>query len=199
MLTFSKRNLAIRINHEKCTVALRNQKLISLAAREFGETTSRIYSVLLSLLEDKIPRCQPDPFIDYVNDTEVHDTGEDPAVSILELTQALGRSFNPARGIGKAPKDEVDTGLPEKSPIKRKQELEDEEVTVQGDANSDEDEDEAIHVNGKERNLVIDADSDDSDEDPFAEPVLSAPSVKPLARSTKVTFQDKLPKPAARE
>ena len=58
-----KSNLVVRINYEKCTVALRNQVLVAFAYDRIGETTSLIYAAGLGLLEDKIclpvVRCLP--------------------------------------------------------------------------------------------------------------------------------------------
>ncbi|CAL3966946.1 unnamed protein product [Diplocarpon coronariae] len=87
-------NLIVRINYEKCTVALRNQALVAFANDRIGETTSLIYAQALQILEDKIPRCRS------------HSRGEDlpdgPSFTTMQLTDALNRSLDPGTGIGKS-------------------------------------------------------------------------------------------------
>ncbi|KAK2624258.1 hypothetical protein QTJ16_006208 [Diplocarpon rosae] len=86
-------NLIVRINYEKCTVALRNQALVTFANDRIGETTSLIYAQGLRILEDKIPRCHS------------HSHGEDfpdgPSFTTMQLTDALSKSLDPGMGIGK--------------------------------------------------------------------------------------------------
>jgi DNA-directed RNA polymerase III subunit RPC3 len=197
LLTYIKHDLTVRINYEKCKVTLRNQQLASLVRGDIGETTSHVYAVLLNLLEDRIPRCQLDPTID-----DLSDISEGPAVSTMELAQAMDKSINPSFGIGKVDSHSIKTAALEKPQKKRKREFDDSEATVEGDASSDEDEDdqEALDDVDEYGNIPeVDQDSESDGEDPFAGPLSTAPAVKPPSRATKVTFDDKLPKHASRE
>jgi DNA-directed RNA polymerase III subunit RPC3 len=198
LLTYEKHDLTVKINYEKCKVVLRNQQLVSLVKGDIGETTSHVYSVLLSLLESRIPRCQLDPTID-----DLSDIGEGPAVSTMEIARAMDKSINPSFGIGKVDSHSIMTAALEKPQRKRKRGIDDSEATVEGDASSDEDENdqEAFGDVDEHGNIPeVDRDSEsDGGEDPFAEPLARAPTVKPPSRTTKVTFDDKLPKPASRE
>jgi DNA-directed RNA polymerase III subunit RPC3 len=197
LLTYTKHDLTVRINYEKCKVALRNQQLVSLAREDIGETTSHVYAVLLNLLEGRIPRCQLDPTID-----DLSDINEGPSVSTMELARAMDKSINPSFGIGKVDSHSIKTAALEKPQRKRKREIEDSEATVEGDASSDdedEDDQDALDDVDKYGNIPeVDQDSDSDGEDPFAEPLTKAPAVKP-PRQTKVTFDEKLPKPVSRE
>ena len=135
LLTYEKHDLTVKINYEKCKVVLRNQQLVSLVKGEIGETTSHVYSVLLSLLESRIPRCQLDPTID-----DLSDIGEGPAVSTMEIARAMDKSINPSFGIGKVDSHSIRTAALEKPQRKRKRGIDDSEAIVEGDASSDEDE-----------------------------------------------------------
>lgn len=196
LLTYTKHDLTVRINYEKCKVALRNQQLVSLARGDIGEMTSHIYSVLLNLIEGRIPRCQLDPTID-----DLSDISEGPAVSTMGIARAMDKSINPSFGIGKVDSHSIKTAALEKPQRKRKREIEDSEATVEGDASSDEDEDdqEVLDDVDEHGNIPeVDQDTASDGEDPFAEPLTKAPAVKP-PRATKVTFDEKLPKPVSRE
>ncbi|TQS36599.1 hypothetical protein Golomagni_02944 [Golovinomyces magnicellulatus] len=92
--TFGKSEMVIRVNNDKCTVFLRNQRLIVAAQDKIGVTTSLIYGEALRLLEDKISRCQLSPKIDSI--------GEDvdtPVFTTLQLTAAIGDHINCGSGI----------------------------------------------------------------------------------------------------
>jgi len=95
-------NLVVRINYEKCTVALRNQVLVAFAYDRIGETTSLIYAAGLGLLEDKIPRCR--------SDSNLEDQPDGPSFTTMQLTAALSKSINAGAGIGKAPGEKAKKG-----------------------------------------------------------------------------------------
>lgn len=178
-------------------MALRNEQLVSLVRGDIGETTSHVYSVLLNLLEGRIPRCQLDPTIDDLNDID-----EGPAVSTMELARAMDKSINPSLGIGKVDSHSIRTSALEKPLRKRKRGTDDSEATVEGDASSDEDEnDQEVFNDVDEHGNIpeVDQESESDSEDPFAEPLTKAPAVRPPSRTTKVTFDDELPKPASRK
>lgn len=187
MLTICKRNLCIRINYEKCTVAIRTQQIVALAAHDIGETTSQVYAEYLRLLEGKISRCRSDPMIDGP------DSDDSPFVTTIELSQIMSSSVNVAIGIGKAPQDKVDTSGLDRTSSRSKRPID--EADAESGASSDEQEDgydnDDVNENGDIPEVI--QDSDTTVDDPFAEPV-----PKP-ERPAKVTFQDKLPRPPVTE
>ncbi|RKF79448.1 DNA-directed RNA polymerase III subunit rpc3 [Golovinomyces cichoracearum] len=86
--------MVIRVNNDKCTVFLRNQRLIVAVQDKIGVTTSLIYGEALRLLEDNISRCQMSPKIDSI--------GEDvntPTFTTSQLTAAIGDHINCGSGI----------------------------------------------------------------------------------------------------
>ncbi|KAJ8071039.1 hypothetical protein OCU04_001386 [Sclerotinia nivalis] len=169
-------NLVLRINHEKCTVFLRNRRLVELANNRIGVTTSYIYAELLRLMAEQIPRCRPDPKID-----DVVDDPDGPSIIITtqELTDALSKTINVSTGIGKATSENIDTSKLDKLQNGRKRKARD-EAEVEGDASSDEEseDDHRSFVNGNGHAMDIDED------DPFSD--------QPRVNSSKraVTFQD---------
>ena len=183
MLTPPKRDLVVRVNYEKCTVALRNQRLVQLAGTRIGETTSQIYAELLRLLEEGIPRCRLDPVID-----DLDDLPDGPTVTTTELSRAISKSIQVSRGIGDLTHGEGGVRNSDRSP-KGKNKVNVDEGEVDGGASSDEDEhneDVEMNGNGYTPELYEDSAGDGCksfEEDP-----------RP-AKRTKVTFQDKLPKP----
>ena len=187
MLTCAKRDLILRISYEKCTVALRNERLVQLANSRIGETTSNVYAELLRLLEANIPRCRLDRKVD-----DVKDLPDGPSVTTMDVAAALSKSLNVALGIGKASPDSIDTTSLERYHKSKKRKVGELEAEVEGDASSDEDDLEEVNGNGNISG--VDQDSDSHGDDPFAE----APGPKTPKRA-KVTFQDKLPKPASSE
>lgn len=93
-------NLTVRVNHEKLAVALRNRHLTELAEGYIGVTTSLVYSTLLSLMEDKIPRCRLDPIID---DPDM--VGDYPEISMMTIEANLPKSIDLSQGISKPRKE----------------------------------------------------------------------------------------------
>jgi DNA-directed RNA polymerase III subunit RPC3 len=175
--------LVVRVNYEKCIVALRNQRLVQLASSRIGETTSQIYAELLRLLEESIPRCRLDPAID-----DLDDLPDGPTVTTNELSIALSKSIQVSRGIGDPSHSEGSLRKSDKS-LKGKNKVKVDEAEVEGEASSDEDEhDEDVETNGNGNIPEVDEDSAGDGDEPFEE------DPRPTKRA-KVTFQDKLPKP----
>lgn len=203
MLTYTKRDMIVRVNHEKCTVALRTQQLVAVAARDIGHTTSLVYAELLRFLERRIPRCRLDPLIGGSDEDPDEDTGEVDeavAVSTTDVLRHLHKSIKLSTGIGKINHDKGEPSAPDGLRKKRKRNHDDLEVDVDGDASSDEDEEHDgtasdVDVNGNIKE--VDQDSDSHGEDPFEDRRAKAPAVQPLSRTTKVTFAE--PKPVSRE
>ncbi|RDW71403.1 hypothetical protein BP6252_07966 [Coleophoma cylindrospora] len=157
--------LVLRINYEKCNVALRSQSLVSLANQRIGETTSYVYAEVLRLIEPYIPRCR----IESEKDSNLFEKAN---VSTAELSAVISSSVNVALGIGKASKDKIDTKMLEQA-SGRKRKANEAEVDSDGDASSDESE--------SDEEMVGAGDG----EDPFADGQKRKPG------QAKVTFQDK--------
>ncbi|KAH9218527.1 RNA polymerase III subunit RPC82-domain-containing protein [Leptodontidium sp. 2 PMI_412] len=154
-------NLVVRINYEKCTVALRNQVLVTFAHDRIGETTSLIYAAGLKLLEDKIPRCR--------SESNLEDQPDGPSFTTMQLTAVLSKAINAGAGIGKAPGEKA----AKRSKTKSK--------GGDGDVSMDDHEsDEDTIVNGDSH-----ASGTIDDNDPFADE-----PPKP-AKRPRVTFQDR--------
>ncbi|TGO16767.1 hypothetical protein BTUL_0024g00370 [Botrytis tulipae] len=170
-------NLVLRINHEKCTVFMRNRRLVQLANSRIGVTTSYIYAELLRLMAEQIPRCRPDPRIDdAVNEAD----GPSIIITTQELTDALSKTINVSTGIGKATSQNIDTSRLDKLQNGRKRKAQD-EAEVEGVASSDEEseDDHKPSTNGNGHAMNVDED------DPFSD--------QPAANTTKraVTFKDR--------
>lgn len=174
----------VRINYEKCTVALRNIQLVEIALQEIGEITSQVYAELLRLLEEKIPRCHLDPAI---NNSE--DSSDGPTLTTLELSRALSKTIRISSGIGKVSEEKINTRGLEKRQTKRTRVTDSSEEPESSDEGEFGESHDDINQYGNIMEVVQDSDShgDDLFEDP------TAPKSK---RSSKVTFQDKLPKPS---
>lgn len=102
-----KPNIVVRLNHEKCLVELRNQRLASFAAETLGEATGSVYRVLLGLLTAQVPNCRPDTLLEESPEQEM------TAVTTLEILDNLDEDIL-LGGIGKAPKDKIDLRSAEK-------------------------------------------------------------------------------------
>ncbi|KAF2443545.1 DNA directed RNA polymeras-like protein III subunit Rpc82 [Karstenula rhodostoma CBS 690.94] len=83
-------DLVIRINPEKAAVAMRNRHLVSLVEQRIGDTTARLYEILLRSLEKNIPRCfeeHPDPPPTNVEDQPQWEPNPDHVVNTKDITQ----------------------------------------------------------------------------------------------------------------
>ncbi len=104
----------LRVNYERCMVDLRNQHLARIATETIGETTGRVYAVLLRLVTETIPRCRIDPGIDVLLDKD--DTqGEPRSVSTDEIFRHLGSTTSIMGAIGKSAADRIDVPFAEKT------------------------------------------------------------------------------------
>lgn len=98
----------VRVNHEKCLVELRNQRLAEFAADALGEVTGHIYRSVLELLTGKVSRCRADPLVGEEN------KGPQPSVTTLQIYENLSDEVKVLGGIGKAPRDKIDFDSAEK-------------------------------------------------------------------------------------
>lgn len=96
-------NVVVRLNHSRCLVELRNQRLANFAAEMLGEVTGEVYRTVLDLLSADFSRCQPDPLIDELT------AGQQTAVTTVDIFEHLDKSVNVQSGIGKTSKDKIDS------------------------------------------------------------------------------------------
>ncbi|KAF4556777.1 RNA polymerase III subunit RPC82-like protein [Elsinoe fawcettii] len=52
-------SLVLKVNFEKCKIALRSEKLVEHARGFLGDTTSRIYEAILHIVEKQVFQCKP--------------------------------------------------------------------------------------------------------------------------------------------
>ena len=175
MLTSRKPTMVVRINYEKCSVALRNKRLVELAHSRIGKTTSEVFAEVLRLLEQNISRCRVDLAIDDFDDPP------DPFVTTMELSLALSKTIRVSEGIG-----DPSHGATRKS----EKSLNGRKASADEGGDSDALSDKNVDMRGNGNMPEVEEDSSDYD-DPFDE------DVRPLKR-TRVTFQEKLPKPKKR-
>ncbi|KAH7155320.1 RNA polymerase III subunit RPC82-domain-containing protein [Dactylonectria estremocensis] len=96
-------NVIVRLNHERCLVELRNQRLTDLAADVLGEVTGEVYRAALDLLTTEFSRCRPDALLDEETN------GQQVSVTSVDILDHLDESINVQSGIGKAAKDKIDS------------------------------------------------------------------------------------------
>lgn len=107
-LTSSQPDVVVRINHGKCLVQLRNQRLAEFAADALGEATGQVYHALLELLTVQLARCRPDQLSgDQGGSQQI-------TVSSIEVYEHLDEGVNVQSGIGKAPREKIDFQSAEK-------------------------------------------------------------------------------------
>lgn len=83
--------MVIKVNYEKCNVALRSQALERLAARSIGDVTAKVYGALLQLLDKKIPRCYDD-LEEYADEQE--EEAAQPSATTLDIGDVLHPSLD---------------------------------------------------------------------------------------------------------
>lgn len=136
-------------------MALRNQRLVSLASHRIGETTSAIYAKALELLEASVPRCRPDPLIDGAEDEGSDMITIGPIVTTKSIADALDHSIDASMGIGKTDDSNIDPGRLGGAQGARNGnpgKAEDDDLGSATEAGSDmEDGGEPVHVNGNGR------------------------------------------------
>lgn len=192
-LPLAQPNVVVRVNHERCLVELRNQRLADFAADNLGEATGQVYRTLLDLLTVKLARCRADPL-----------TGEqnyDPnaTVTTVEIFEHLSDDVNVSGGIGKPPKEMIDAESAEK--------IRSGPYSYDSDSDEDSDEDEkpgptarpaaprgrmaravsaaaAAAAAGAGRNVKLNDDDDDGDGDGDDDDATNG------HRQTKVKFED---------
>ncbi|KAG5663682.1 hypothetical protein KAF25_006267 [Fusarium avenaceum] len=96
-------NVVVKVNYEKCLVELRNQRLADFATEILGEVTGAVYRTVLDLLTSDLPRCQPDPLLDEAA------PGQQPTVTTIDIFEHLDEDINVQAGIGKTPRDKLDS------------------------------------------------------------------------------------------
>ncbi|KAM4060041.1 RNA polymerase III subunit RPC82 domain-containing protein [Hirsutella rhossiliensis] len=101
-------NIVVRVNHEKCLVQLRNQRLAQFASDTLGEATGKVYHALLELLTVQLARCRSDQL------SGDQGGGQQVTVTSIEVYEHLDEGVNVQSGIGKAPRDKIDFHSAEK-------------------------------------------------------------------------------------
>ncbi|KAM0440792.1 hypothetical protein ACHAPT_000093 [Fusarium lateritium] len=96
-------NVVVRLNYARCLVELRNQRLANFAAEMLGEVTGEVYRTVLDLLAVELSRCHPDPLLDEST------PGQQTMVTTVDIFDHLDKSVNVQSGIGKTPKDKIDS------------------------------------------------------------------------------------------
>lgn len=94
----------VRVNHERCAVELRNQRLVQAAAAAIGETTAQVYGALLQQLTENLPRCQANPLVDIAGSEYLRAR----QISTDDVFEHLGPTVDVFQGIGKAAAHEID-------------------------------------------------------------------------------------------
>ncbi|OAA67879.1 DNA directed RNA polymerase 3 subunit [Niveomyces insectorum RCEF 264] len=94
----------LRVNHNKCAVELRNQRLVEAVATSIGETTAQVYAALLRQLTETIPRCRADPRIDVPGCEFMRPR----FVTTDDLFDHLDSAVDVFTGIGKAAAHDID-------------------------------------------------------------------------------------------
>lgn len=142
--------MTLRINYERCLVMLRGQEIVSLAKFRIGETTSVIYGAALRLIEEKIPRCQPDPMMDEL------DEGDDgPSFTTNEVASSISRSIDVTKGLGKESDPSQDRAGGSPTATRRKHNVdESEDENMANGHGHDSDDNEDIKPRGTKRNRV---------------------------------------------
>ncbi|KAI5462199.1 RNA polymerase III Rpc82, C-terminal [Mariannaea sp. PMI_226] len=147
-------NIIVRLNHERCSVELRNEVLVGFVSNLLGEVTGEIYRAVLDLVTSDFSRCRPDPLLD--DEMPVPQT----SVTTQEIFEHLDTSINVQFGIGNTSKEKIDLESAEKireSPPDDGYDSDDSDaappgrrpVSVTFDVDEDDDEDEADVGNGE--------------------------------------------------
>lgn len=133
---------------------------------------------MLRLLEEKIPRCRPDPDIDEVDDD---DSGL--VITTMELSAALSTSINVATGIGKIGGGRSNMHEPDRTPKKRKRKDDDSDL---GDEDG-----EPLTTNGDI--MEVDPSSDDDVDGSFPKRAGAKPAQaqKPIIQDRLLTAEDR--------
>lgn len=177
-------NLVLRVNHDKFAVVTRNQRLVELAEKCIGTTTSKVYAEVLRKLEAKMLQCKENSR--SFEDPDELDTNSLPHVSTGDLAALLQDSTDFAGAIGHADPDKVDLTVIDHPKRLRRKAAEDGnngKDTVD-DVSSDEDDDEDDHDSDKS-DIVSDADSLPSS---LSFTTSSKTTANPLAASKRGAF-----------
>lgn len=88
--------LVLEVNYAKMNVALRNNRLVDLAALYIGNTTSKVYEAFLRQLEGECPRLY-DEFENYSSETA--ETNSGPSVTISQTLAMIDANLDLAAGL----------------------------------------------------------------------------------------------------
>lgn len=140
-------NVVVRVNHERCLVELRNQRLTDFVADIVGETTSQVYRTALELLTAQFSRCRGNPLLDEET------PGHQISITTMDIMDNLEESVNFQSGIGKTSKDKIDFASAER--VK----------DTAPDTDDDDSDDSDTGLSGRKRPVVVDEGEDEWAED----------------------------------
>jgi DNA-directed RNA polymerase III subunit RPC3 len=96
------RELSIRVNPEKASVAMRNDQLVRLAEQRLGHVTAKIYEAMLWTVEGNVARCfeeWPDPPLPDAAVGEVQDVEKEYLVTARQVAVTLDRDVDIFEGL----------------------------------------------------------------------------------------------------
>ncbi|KXJ96544.1 RNA polymerase III subunit RPC82-domain-containing protein [Microdochium bolleyi] len=104
-------DVIVRVNYEKCLVALRNRKLTAYAEDLIGETTAQVYACLLTTLSQQIGTCKEDP---TAPKDAAYDHHRGAVVTTVQVFENLRADIDVSSGLGKTEPGMVDIRFAEK-------------------------------------------------------------------------------------
>ncbi|KAL8699979.1 MAG: hypothetical protein Q9224_001176 [Gallowayella concinna] len=142
-------DLLLRVNHEKLTIMMRNQQLVTLAEDSVGTPTSTVYAELLRLAEPQLRKCKNE--LNFAGDDTEVDLRALPQVSTEDLAEIMYSTQSPpdlSGALGYVDPSRIDLrkllNQPKKPRKRRKTVGQDvDEASVEGSASSDESEEES--------------------------------------------------------
>ncbi|KAF4984632.1 hypothetical protein FZEAL_208 [Fusarium zealandicum] len=161
-------NVVVKLNHERCLVELRNQRLANFAAEMLGEVTGAVYRTVLDIVASNLSRCQSDPLLD----DEV--PGQQRAVTTVDIFDHLDESINVQSGIGKTSKEKIDSESAER-------------VRETAPDTDDDSDDSDAGPPGRRKTFDVDEDEDEWAEDDDED---EKPEATNGERTSKVKFDD---------
>ena len=137
---YAKDSLVLRVNYEKLSIVVRNQKLVECVQQQIGIVTSRVYAELLVHLEKYIKRCGTAP--SSVTDDESGDELEESStIPTTDLVAALKDTEGLAGSIALADPTRVNLDQIIHPKNRRRKRIKSEDSEPGQNAASDEDED----------------------------------------------------------
>ncbi|ORY63960.1 RNA polymerase III subunit RPC82-domain-containing protein [Pseudomassariella vexata] len=174
MLDEEKREVAVRVNYDKCLVELRNHRLTRYVADEIGEVTAQVYEAALSALAKNVNICQ-------ASEKSNEDTFVTRSVTTMEIFENLRPGLDVSSGIGKAPPTKINAKSAERIQANQPgHDAEGEGEDMSEDDDDDDDDDDIEMSNGVQSNGVHETET-------------KITSGHNGSRETKVKFEENVP------